>query len=120
MGHKNRRMGGKENGEQVEIFWEDGGFFRERSGPEHPAEEETFKLGHYGFHVCVYSSRPSCNISFSWNFNFFLDVLVWRSFVFLWSKIRRACCISCSVLVNVLWFSFIHLAGLMDKPTKWV
>ena len=33
---------------------------------------KTFRLGHYGFHVCVYSSRPSCNISFSWIFNFFL------------------------------------------------
>ena len=63
------------------------GFFKERGGPKHPAEEETFKLGHYGFHVCVYSPRPSYNISFSWIFNFFWDILVWRFFVFLWSKI---------------------------------
>ena len=61
----------KEAGKERRLAEEEGGFFRERSGPEHPAEKETFRLGHYGFHVCVYSSRPSCNISFSWIFNFF-------------------------------------------------
>ena len=97
-----------------------GGIFQREGRPTTSTEEETFRLGHYGFHVCVYSPRFSYNISFSWIFNFFWHVLVWRSFVFLWSKICRAYCISCSVLVHVLWFSFIHLAGHMDEPTKWV
>ena len=71
-GAENDWRGKTENrGRRKKKKGEEGGVFRERSGPEHPAEEETFRLGHYGFHVCVYSSRPSCNISFSWIFNFF-------------------------------------------------
>ena len=51
------------------------------------------------------------SIFFSW------DVLVWRSFVFLWSKIWRACGILCSILVNVLCYLLSTLLDLwINRP----
>ena len=100
---KKKRGGGQGEGS----FWE-------RGGPEHPAEEETFRLDHYVFTLHVLhtiSHSLGFSIFFSW------DVLVWRSFVFLWSKIWRACCILCSSLVNVLWYLLSTLLDLwINRP----